>query len=151
MSYVRRIATRWGRWISSGFIASLLFSQVALAMYSCPKLDSAEHVASMQVAGMAMEDAASMPSMPDCHAMPGTMDAQAPQLCHAHCDNDGRLVSSMQGVDSQTVAAHVLWIAYFLPTVFGVQQVDGPIAAYAPPDYRASFPPIYLTLQVLRN
>lgn len=105
----KRIAAKWGHWIASGLVVSLLFSQVALAMYACPKLDSAGHVASMQTAGMAMEDAIGMPSMPDCHAMPGTMDDEAPQLCRAHCGSDGLLTPSLQGLDIQAMAAHAVW------------------------------------------
>lgn len=90
MIYFRRIAAQWGRWIASAVAVALLFSQVALAMYTCPKLDSVSHVASMQQAGMVMNDAVGMSSMPDCHAMPGTMDDEAPQLCRAHCNSDGQ-------------------------------------------------------------
>ncbi|WP_423455756.1 hypothetical protein [Ottowia sp. VDI28] len=147
----RRIVTQWGRWIASGLVVTLLFSQVALAMYACPKLDSDTHVASMQMAGMAMEDAASMSGMPDCHAMPGTMDGEAPQLCRAHCSGDGKPVPSLQGLDVQTLAAQAVWFAYMLPAVIEAHAAAGQHVAYVPPDHRAGFPPIYLTLQVLRN
>ena len=77
MASIRRIVTQWGRRIAGGLILALLFSQMALAMYACPKPDSAGHIASMQAAGMAMEDPVDMPSLPDCHAMSGTMDDEA--------------------------------------------------------------------------
>ena len=135
MASIRRIVTQWGRRIAGGLILALLFSQMALAMYACPKPDSAGHIASMQAAGMAMEDPVDMPSLPDCHAMSGTMDDEAPQLCRAHCDSDGQLVSSLQGLDTQSIAAHgsaslicfrkyskrsqrpALWLATFSPTL----------------------------------
>ena len=88
MIFARSTVSRQGRWITSVLVAALLLMQFALAAYACPKLDSAAHAASMQKAGMAMEDAVGMPSMPDCHAMAGTMDEQDPQLCRAHCDGD---------------------------------------------------------------
>ena len=90
MVSIRRIVTQWGRRIVGGLIVTLLFSQMALAMYACPKLDADTHAASMQMAGMAMDEAAGMSAMPDCHAMPGTMDDESPQLCRAHCSGDGK-------------------------------------------------------------
>lgn len=88
MIFARSTVSRQGRWVTSFLVTALLLMQFALAAYACPKLDSAAHAASMQKAGMAMEDAVGMPSMPDCHAMAGTMDEQDPQLCRAHCDGD---------------------------------------------------------------
>lgn len=151
MVSIRRIVTQWGRRIAGGLVVALLFSQMALAMYACPKQDSAGHVASMQAAGMATEEAVGMPFMPDCHAMPGTMDDEAPQLCRAHCDSDGQLVSLLQGLEIQSVAAHAVWFTYVLPVV-----IDAPLAVdsrprHAQPDSRAGAPPLYLTFQVLRN
>ena len=100
---------------------------------------------------MAMEDPVDMPSLPHCHAMSGTMDDEAPQLCRAHCDSDGQLVSSLQGLDTQSIAAHAVCITYLLPEIFETQPTAGPMAGYVQPDPRAGFPPIYLALQVLRN
>jgi len=151
MVSIRRIVTQWGRRIVGGLIVALLFSQMALAMYACPRLDAQAHVASMQMAGMAMEEASGMSSMPDCHAMPGTMDDEAPQLCRAHCSSDGQPAPSLHGLDIQSLATHAIWISYLLPVVLDTQPTAGPRAAYAQLDHRAGTPPIYLTLQVLRN
>ena len=147
----RRIAAKWGRWIASGLVVSVLFSQVALAMYACPKLDSAAHVASMQMAGMAMDDAVGMSSMPDCHAMPGTMDDEEPQLCRAHCSSDSQSAPSLHVLDIPSLATHATWTSYLLPVALDNQPTAGSRAAYAQLDQRAGSPPIYLTLQVLRN
>lgn len=68
MVSIRRIVTQWGRRIVGGLIVALLFSQMALAMYACPKLDADTHAASMQRAGMAMDEAAGMSAMSGCHA-----------------------------------------------------------------------------------
>ena len=65
MASIRRIVTQWGRRIAGGLILALLFSQMALAMYACPKLDADTHAASMQMAGMAMDEATGMSAMPD--------------------------------------------------------------------------------------
>lgn len=147
----RRIAAQWGRWIASAVAVALLFSQVALAMYACPKLDSASHVISMQKAGIVMDEAVGMSSMPDCHAMPGTMDDEAPQLCHAHCNSDGQSPPSLHALDIHSLAAHAVWVAYLLPPAFDAQPAAATGVTQAPLDRRAGSPPIYLAFQVLRN
>jgi len=68
MVFIRRIVTRWGRRTVGGLIVALLFSQMALAMYACPRQDADTHAASMQRAGMAMDEAAGMSAMSGCHA-----------------------------------------------------------------------------------
>ena len=151
MIFARSTVSRQGRWIASVLVAALLLMQFALAAYACPKLDSAAHAALMQKAGMAMEDAVGMPSMPDCHAMAGTMDEQDPQLCRAHCDGDSLSSPSLQGLDLQALAAHAIWVAYVLPVIVDAERHIDPRAAYAELDSRAGAPPIYLTHQVFRN
>ena len=103
--FARSTVSRQGRWIASVLIAALLLMQFALAVYACPKLDSTAHMASMQKAGMDIENAVGMPSMPDCHAMAGTMDEQDPQLCRAHCNGDSLSSPSQQGLELQLIAA----------------------------------------------
>ena len=80
MVYIRRIVTQWGHRIVGGLIVALLFSQMALAMYACPRQAADAHAASMQMADMAMDEATGMSAMSECHAMPGTMDDESPQL-----------------------------------------------------------------------
>ncbi|HVL44684.1 MAG TPA: hypothetical protein VM407_07640 [Acidovorax sp.] len=151
MTAVRNTMLRRGRWIASILVAALLLMQFALAAYACPQLDSAAHAASMQKAGMAMEDSVGMPSMPDCHAMAGTMDAQDPLLCRAHCDGDSQSAPSLQSLDLQAIAAHAIWVAYVLPAVPDSERHIDPRAVYAELDSRAGAPPLYLTHQVFRN
>ena len=151
MLFARSTVSRQGRWITSVLVAVMLLMQFALAAYACPKLDSAAHAASMQKAGMVMEDAVGMPSMPDCHAMAGTMDEQDPQLCRAHCDGDSLSSPSLQGLDLQALAAHAIWVAYVLPVILDSERHIDPRAVYAELDSRAGSPPIYLTHQVFRN
>lgn len=97
-----------GRWIASLLVAALLLMQLALAAYACPRLDSAAHASSMQKAGMAMEEAVPMASMPECHAMATTMDEQDPQLCRAHCEGDNQSAPSLHSLDLQAIAAHAI-------------------------------------------
>ena len=151
MVSIRRIVTQWSRRIVGSLIVALLFSQMALAMYACPRQDADAHAASMQMAGMTMEEASGMSSMPDCHAMPGTMDDESPQLCRAHCSGDGQPAPSLHGLDIQSFATHAIWISYPLPVVLDAQPTAGPRASYAQLVHRAGTPPIYLTFQVLRN
>jgi len=151
MTPVRRLVALWGRWITGGLVAALLFSQVALAAYACPKLDSEAHAASMQMADMAMEEAVAMASMPECHAMAGAMDDDAPHLCRAHCSGDSRPAPSLQGLDLQSIAAQAVWMAYVLPAVLAPLFPAEARATYAQADLRTGAPPIYLALQVLRN
>ena len=137
--------------MTSVLATALLLMQFALAVYACPKLDSTAHMASMQKAGIDIENAVGMPSMPDCHAMAGTMDEQDPQLCRAHCDGDSLSSPSLQGLDLQALAAHAIWVAYVLPVVLDSERQIDPRAVYAELDSRAGSPPIYLTHQVFRN
>lgn len=152
MACIRSIVTHWGRRIVGGLVAALLFSQMALAMYACPTPDAEAHAASMQMAGMAMDEAAGMSAMPGCHAMPGTMDDESPQLCRVHCSGDAKPAPSPQGLDvPSTAAAHAVWIAYLLPGVFDPQSSTGARADPAWLDHRTGSLPLYLTFQVLRN
>ena len=137
--------------MTSVLATALLLMQFALAVYACPKLDSTAHMASMQKAGMDIENAVGMPSMPDCHAMAGTMDEQDPQLCRAHCNGDSLSSPSQQGLELQLIAAHAIWVAYVLPVVLESERDTDPRAVYAELDSRAGSPPIYLTHQVFRN
>ncbi|CAM3795133.1 hypothetical protein [Roseateles saccharophilus] len=150
MFAARRIVKAWGRRIIGGFIATLLLSQLALAAYACPKL-GASHAAAMQASGMAMSAAAEMASMPDCHAMPGTMDEKAPQLCRAHCSNDGSAASVPHAKDFKPSAVQLIGLAYVAAPVLIVPEAAEPGRFTLQPDERSGFPPRYLTLQVLRN
>ena len=149
MNSARRIARQWGRWISSGLVAALLFMQLAVAAYACPKLDAPAHA--MQMAGMVMNEAIDMTAMPDCHAMAGGMDEEAPQLCRAHCGSDGQPAPSAQAPDFHATAAQALWLAYVLPTILEGSAPAERQASSAESAPAAGFPPLYLTLQVLRN
>ena len=151
MGSARRIARQWGRWIASGLVAALLFMQLAVAAYACPKLDAPAHSAAMQMAGMGLDEAVDMTAMPDCHAMAGSMDEEAPQLCRAHCGSDGQPAPSAQVPDFHAAAAQALWLAYVLPAAIAGATPAELRAATPEPACGPGFPPLYLTLQVLRN
>lgn len=151
MVSARRIARQWGRWIISGLVAALLFMQLAVAAYACPKLDGPAHASSMQMAGMTMDEAIDMAAMPDCHAMPGSMDDDAPQLCRAHCGNDSQPAPSAHAPDFHATATQALWLAYVLPTAIESATAAERQSSTAEPASPPGFPPLYLTLQVLRN
>src|SRR3989442_1092317 len=105
---LRRLLARWSRWITSGLVVTLLFSQVAMAMYVCPKPDPRASVETTQMrATISMQQADKLP-MSDCTGMPDSMDSEAPQLCHAHCSGDRESALSWQGLDIQFLAAHVM-------------------------------------------
>ncbi|MFZ2990389.1 hypothetical protein [Ideonella sp.] len=123
--------------------------QLAVAAYACPKLESPAHA--MQMAGMVMDDAVDMVAMPDCHAMPGSMDEEAPQLCRAHCGTDSQPAPSVHAPDFHATAALALWLAYVLPTILEGSTTAERQASAAESASAAGFPPLYLTLQVLRN
>ncbi|MBB4845743.1 hypothetical protein HNP55_004295 [Paucibacter oligotrophus] len=145
MNSARRVARHWGRWIISGLVAALLFMQLAVAAYACPKLDGPAQAVAMLGAGTAMA------AMPDCQAMPGGMDEASPQLCLAHCSADSQAAPSAQALDFHTPAEQLLWLAYVLPAAFEgaalAERREASTASASPP----GFPALYLTLQVLRN
>lgn len=149
MNSARRIARQWGRGISRGLVAALLFMQLAVSAYACPKLDAPAHA--MQMAGMVMDEAIDMTAMPDCHAMPGSMDEEAPLLCRAHCGTDSQPAPSVHAADFHAAAAQALWLAYVLPTILEGSTSSEWQASTAESGSAAGFPPLYLTLQVLRN
>jgi len=150
MFTARRIVRAWGRRIIGGLVATLLFTQLALAAYACPKL-GVGHAAAMQASGMAASAAAEMASMPDCHAMPGTMDDKAPQLCRAHCSSDGSPSTVPHAQDFKPSAVQLIGLAYMAAPELVLPDAAEPRRIVTEPDERSGFPPRYLTLLVLRN
>ena len=73
MSFSRRFR----RWVAGGMMIAVLFTQLAVAAYSCPTAPLADPMA------MAVE-------MPECHGMGDSADPAHPQLCKAHCSNDAQ-------------------------------------------------------------
>lgn len=125
------------RWIASLLATLLVCLQLATAAYAC-------------AVPQAAHGGASLAAMPDCEAM-ASMDPEQPQLCKAHCDRDKQTVNTAPAPD--LAAAAVLdplltRLALWLP-LEAAEALPAMITAHAgPPD---GTPPIYLTLQVLRN
>ena len=64
---------------------ALLFAQLALAGYACPKIESASEAARMVEAGM-----------PCAETMKQAIDDEQPALCHAHCQASPQSDSTYQ-------------------------------------------------------
>lgn len=132
-----RLNKVYRRWIASLLAAVLLCLQMATAAYAC-------------AVPQAMAAVLAMAAMPDCEDMSGT-DPDQPQLCKAHCDRDKQTVNNAPSPDvspafvlDRLLTRLTLWLpaqtAKALPAL---------VAAHTdPPD---GSPPVYLTLQVLRN
>jgi hypothetical protein len=131
------------RWLSGWLIGALLCMQWAMAAYACPQLLAG----SIQQTSMAMAD------MPDCPGMShAQMDPAAPWLCKAHCNPGSHATQpSTPDVSVDQVAPVLLGWLDWRPVA---QMVPGSsddrvsAAATGPPP---GWPPIYLSLQVLRN
>ena len=67
-------------------LASLLFTQLALAGYTCPGIGNR----AAEVAAMART------AMPCAESMGMTMDESQPNLCHAHCLSDQQTADTWQ-------------------------------------------------------
>lgn len=143
MATVKRITRQKGRWIIGGLVAALLFMQLAVAAYACPKLDAPAHALQMS--------SLSMNVMPDCHTGPGGMDEKAPQLCRIHCGGDSETAPSSFAPDINSLTAQALCLVYVVPAVLEDSRSAERHAACAEAASPPGFPPLYLTLQVLRN
>ncbi len=117
---------------------AVLFTQLAIAAYSCPAPPAAADQAVMAVA------------MPDCHAMTGDADPAQPQLCKAHCSNEAQSAARALLPDFQPHPAAMGLLVRVIeaqaPASLGTALRPQPLLAG--PD--ASLP-LYLTLHVLRN
>jgi len=89
----------WLRRLSALSAALLLFAQISLAAYACPKLSA------IPGAG-AMVQAAEVPC--------DEMDMQQPSVCHEHCkDQSGADRVQLPGVPPATVLTHNFAVAIF--------------------------------------
>ena len=135
MSRRRRLV----RWLASGLAVTLLFMQLATAAYACP--------AAIGTAPAVVD----MPEMPGCDGkMPGTMDADQPLLCQAHCQQGSQAVHPTPALDAPTtplLLAVLDWsVAKGLPAL-ATRCLPVLSAGASPP----GSPPLYLRLLVLRN
>ncbi|WP_133702284.1 hypothetical protein [Roseateles toxinivorans] len=118
---------------------TMLFMQLATAAYACPQLETA-----LQAPVMAA-------TMPGCDNMPAQMDAEQPQLCKAHCDRDAQNTSSTLAPDLQPNPSAAMLL------MGSVEPVQPPVLRGAAQNCTAALPrppgapPLYISLQVLRN
>lgn len=117
-------STRSSRIVAALFtLFSLLFTQLAVASYTCPQLSMADH------AGARMQD------MPGCSGM----DAGNPNLCAAHCD------AGHQSLDIAAAPQALPFIAGQLTLVLpslGLMSADAIAPAATPPLTRTTAPPL---------
>lgn len=130
---------RLRRWVSGALLMTMLFMQLATAAYACPQLE------------MALQGSEMAATMAGCDNMPAQMDAQQPQLCKAHCDRDAQNTSSALAPDLQPNPSAALLLMGSVeplqsPVLRGTAQ--GSTAALPRPP---GAPPLYISLQVLRN
>lgn len=134
------------RRVAAWLVASLLFSQWAVAAYVCPALRDALASAAMT----AKMDGADMADCPGMKA--GTSDGKAPLMCKAHCEQ------SQHAFDKSATAADVAQITPMLVALLDwrpvrVRQIGSPgllsqPSATGPPP---GWPPLFLAFLVLRN
>ncbi|MBI5717417.1 MAG: hypothetical protein HZC37_06990 [Burkholderiales bacterium] len=127
-------------------VALLLFVQWTTASYACPQLSGA---ASESMGGAG---ASTIASMPDCGGDMSAMDPEQPQLCKVHCEAGQQSVNSGAAVlGAPPAMAH----GGAVVGVLDIAEAAGLAAAMPPSAWGAGppagVPPLYLTLQVLRN
>lgn len=116
---------------------AVLFTQLAIAAYSCP----APIVAAHQVV---------MEGVPDCHGMSGNTDSEQPQLCKAHCGNEAQSSARALSPDLQPNPASMALLVRVIEPAHPALAANA--LAREPPLARATASlPLYLSLHVLRN
>lgn len=117
--------------------AVVLFTQLAIAAYSCP-------------VPLVQGEVAMAAEMPDCHGMSSSDDPAQPQLCKAHCTNEAQSTTRAILPDLQPNPASVTLLVRVLepiPLPSFTRQLER-----EPPRARAHESlPLYLSLHVLRN
>jgi len=84
---------RWRFIMAILSLCALLFTQTALASYTCTGAAKALQVAQMTEAGM-----------PCAASMSKSMDDEEPELCHAHCQSSPKTADNVQPPPLATVA-----------------------------------------------
>lgn len=144
-----RFSRRTCRWLSGWLIGALLCMQWAVAAYVCPQ-------AGLAAGGDPVQMAAS--DMPGCPGMSAPMsnhaaDEQSPLLCVMHCTPGSHAFqTSHAGINVDLAAPQLIAVLDWRPAIepvrsglLSAQCID---AVTRPP---TGWPPIYLSLQVLRN
>lgn len=135
---------RTRRWLSSWLAAALLLMQFAVSAYACP--GGLASAVSEEATAMAVE----MADMPDCAAMNAESDKSQPLLCKAHCDQDKQSVNSVSPPELPSLGQ----IMSFVVARIDYSVLPAPLSRRDAADNTGpprGSPPVYLTLQVLRN
>lgn len=136
-----RFTRRTRRWLSGWLIGALLCMQWAVAAYACPQL---------QFTG---SEQAAMADMPDCPGMsPAQMDPVAPWLCKAHCSPGSHAAQpSTPDVSVDQIVPVLLGLLDWRPVAEVMPGASDALVSAAATGPPPGWPPIYLSLQVLRN
>ena len=147
--------TRTRRWLVSLLSLVLLLTQFAVTAYACPgwEGDFDKGTPHRQV----------MADMPGCHGMGMDMDAddanadagneakQQPLLCKAHCDRDKQSTSAQPSVDLPSLGQILSFVVGRIDYAAASQAAITPAGFSRDGGPPRGSPPVYLTLQVLRN
>ena len=114
------------RFVARLLIACLLFTQMAVAAYACPK----------DAAGIASPVMAAMADMEDCAQM-AQLDKAVPNLCAEHCYPAQQLTPQ---ADAPSVPM-ALPLGFFVPLPANESSLAPPMARYADVLTSASSPP----------
>lgn len=140
-----RAWVRAHRWLCGCLAAVLLFAQLASQAHACGLTGPQGGHDTAALAGLVAAEADACPG----HAA-APADAGQALLCKAHCQADGQSVNSASGaldVPAADGLAVALWPV--LSVAETAHTAPRPEAlAVGPPD---GTPPLYLSLQVLRN
>ncbi len=135
--------TRTRRWLAGWLSVALLLMQFAVAAYACPVEVGALN-------GQAAIDMSAMADMPDCEAMSAQTDKAHPLLCKAHCDQDKQSVGSTGAPDLPSLHQILSFVVARVDYLSLPEPTPGRfLAAHTGPP--RGTPPVYLSLQVLRN
>jgi hypothetical protein len=130
------------RWLGGLLAAVLLFAQTAAVVYACER---------DLVRLTAPSDEAVVPDGDGCAEHAGDPAAEHALLCKAHCEADRQSVNSTGGVPTLP-PGHALGIVLWqLPDPAEVAPSAGFEQRTRPTGLPSGFPPLYLSLLVLRN
>jgi hypothetical protein len=138
-----RARVRAHRWLCGVFAAVLLFGQTAALAYACQ---------GMQTGARAAGDVVMVEAMAGCT---GHADADAapehPLMCKAHCQADQQSVNTGSAAADLPPADLVGAVLWHLPEPQPIAVCGAFAPAAQPAGPTAGFPPLYLSLLVLRN
>lgn len=138
-----RAWVRAHRWLCGVFAVVLLFGQTAALAYACQR---------MHVGAPAAGESAVVEAMAGCTGHAEADPApEHPLLCKAHCQADQQSVNTGSAAADTPPAEVVGAVLWHLPEPQPVDMRGALAPAAQPAGPTAGFPPLYLSLLVLRN